>query len=143
MKDPQKRVLEMDWLRTFIRMRGEIDKCRSCQTVYFADPVNPNPCPKCKKKNTYCMYIKTLRYNVPVHKLTNLYACHTVKGSDDYETQTGEVTASGKDFMLKNMTKDAWYVVDAGAQTPVAPGSSFKLKKGTTINIGVVNVEVV
>jgi DNA-binding helix-hairpin-helix protein with protein kinase domain len=142
MKNPQKRVLEQDWLRIFIRMRGELDMC-SCKTIYYADPVNPNPCPNCKKKKTYQMYIKTQRYNVPVNPLTKLYACHTVKGSDDYETLSGEVSAAGGDFMMKNVSKDTWYVTDAGAQTSVAPGSSFKLKKNTTINIGAVGVEVV
>jgi hypothetical protein len=89
------------------------------------------------------MYIKTQRYNVPVHQKTKLFSCHTEKGSDDYETLKGEVSANGKDFMLKNVSKDTWYVTDSGAQTPVAAGSSFKLKKGTTINIGAVSVEVV
>ena len=141
MKDPQIRMIEQDWLRLFIRMRSEVYKC-PCGEVYFADAVNPNPCPGCKKKNVFPMYIKTQRYNVPVHQKTKLFSCHTEKGSDDYETLKGEVSANGKDFMLKNVTKDTWYITDAGAQTPVAPGSSFKLKKSTTINIGAVSVEV-
>ena len=140
--DPQRRIENQEWLRIFIRMRGEIDKCSSCGAIYFADPVNQNPCPDCKKKNVYSMYIKTQRYNVPVHRLTKLYACHTEKGSDDYETLTGEVSANGSDFMLKNVSKDTWYVTDAGAQTPIAPDASLTLKKGTTINTGVGNVEI-
>jgi len=143
MKDPNKRISEQEWLRLFIRMRGEIDKC-ACGEIYFADPISQNLCPECKKnKKTYPMYIKTQRYNVSVHPRTKLFACHTEKSSDDFETQTGEVTATGSDFMMKNISKETWYVTDAGAQTPVAPGSSFKLKKSTTINIGAVSVEVV
>ena len=144
LKDPQIRMLEQEWLRMFIRMRGEVFKC-PCGEIYFADPVNPNPCPnsKCGKKNTFPMYIKAQRYNVAVHQKTKLFACHTEKGSDDYETLKAEGGVSGKDFVLKNVTKDTWYVTDAGAQTPVAPGSSFNLKKGTTINIGAVSVEIV
>jgi len=142
LKDPQKRIIEQDWLRIFIRMRSEIDKC-SCGEIYFADPAAPNPCPECKKKRAYPMYIKTQRYNVSVHQRTKLYACHTDKGSDDFDTLKGEVSLSGSDYMLKNVSKDTWYVTDAGAQTPVAPGGSFKLKKGTTINFGLANVEVV
>jgi serine/threonine protein kinase len=141
MKDPQSRIIEQEWLRIFIRMRSEVYKC-FCGEVYFADAVNPNPCPECKKKNAFPMYIKTQRYNVPVHQRTRLYACHTDKGSDDYETLNGEVSANGSDFMLKNVSKETWYVTDAGAQTSVAPGAFVKLKKSTTINFGVVNVEV-
>jgi hypothetical protein len=142
MEDPQKRLIEQEWLRIFIRMRAEVYKC-SCGEIYFADPVNPNQCPGCKKKNVFPMYIKTQRYNVPVHQKTKLFACHTEKGSDDYEALKAEASASGSDFMLKNVSKDTWYVTDAGAQTPVAPGSSAKLKKGITINFDAVKVEVV
>jgi len=146
LKDPNKRVSEQEWLRLFIRMRGEIDKCANskCGAIYFADPVNPNQCPACgNSKITYPMYIKAQKYNVSVHPRTKLFACHIEKGSDDFETLVGEVSASGNDFMLKNVSKETWYVTDAGAQTPVAPGSSFKLKKSTTISIGAVSVEVV
>jgi serine/threonine protein kinase len=143
LKNPQQRIIEQEWLRIFIRMRGEIDKC-ACGEIYFADPVNPNTCPECKKnKKAYPMYIKTSRYNISVHPRTKLFACHTEKSSDDFETQTGEVEVSGSDYMLKNLSKVSWYVNDAGAQTPVAPGGSFKLKKGTTINFDAVSVEVV
>jgi serine/threonine protein kinase len=142
MKNPQIRIIEQDWLRLFIRMRSEVYKC-SCGEIYFADAVNPNPCPGCKKKNVFPMFIKTQRYNVPVHQKTKLYTCHTEKSSDDYETLKGEVSANGSDYMLKNVSNDTWYVTDAGTQTPVASGTSFKLKKSTTINIGAVSIEVV
>jgi serine/threonine protein kinase len=143
LKNPQDRIIEQDWLRIFIRMRGEIDKC-GCGEIYFADPVSQNLCPWCKKnKKAYPMYIKTQRYNVSVHPRTKLFACHTEKGSDDFETQTGEGLASGGDFMMKNLSKETWYVTDTGEQTSVAPGESFKLKKSTTINIGAVSIEVV
>ena len=78
MKNPQSRIIEQEWLRIFIRMRCEVYKC-SCGEVYFADAVNPNPCPSCKKKNVFPMYIKTQRYNVPVHQKTKLYTGHTEK----------------------------------------------------------------
>jgi len=142
MKDPQNRIIEQEWLRLFIRMRSEVYKC-SCGEVYFADPINPNPCPGCKKKNVFPMYVKTQRYNVSVHQRTKLYACHTEKGSDDYETLKGEGSANGSDFMLKNVSKDTWYVTEGGVQKEIAPGGSFALKKGTTINFGLASAEVV
>jgi len=76
MSNPSSRIIEQEWLRTFIRMRSEIYKC-PCGEVYFADPVNPNACPSCGKKNVFPIYIKTSRYNLPVHQRTKLYACHT------------------------------------------------------------------
>jgi DNA-binding helix-hairpin-helix protein with protein kinase domain len=145
--DPQARILEQDWLRTFIRMRAEIFMCPICNdrqnSVYFADPINPGPCPKCGKTNVFSMYIKTQRYNVPVHQKTKLYACHTEKGSDDYETLTGEVSLSGSNYNLKNVTKLTLDIDDAGKVSTVAPGASVTLKKGMKISFGVQVIEVI
>jgi hypothetical protein len=90
MSDPNKRVIDQEWLRLFIRMRGGIYKCQ-CGNVYFADPASPNPCPACKKTNDFPFYIKTYRYNVPIHQRTKLYACHTEKDSDDFATLAAEI----------------------------------------------------
>jgi len=57
LKNPANRITETEWLRIFIRMRSEIFKC-SCGEIYFADPVNNNPCPSCKKTNSFPFYKK-------------------------------------------------------------------------------------
>jgi hypothetical protein len=137
--DPQKRIIEQEWLRIFIRMRAEIYKC-SCTEVYFADPVAQNPCPGCKKTNIFPMYIKTQRYNVPIHQRTKLYACHTEKSSDDFETLCGEITVNGSDFILKNVTQNNWSLSDG---TTFAPNGTITLKKGMTIDFGYANGEVI
>jgi hypothetical protein len=139
MSDPNERVLEQEWLRIFIRMRSEVYKC-PCGMVYFADPVDPNSCPKCKKINPFAMYIKTQRYNVPVHQRTKLYACHTEKSSDDYKTLTAETVMNSSEYQLKNLSKNTWNTVDG---TAIAPGSAVTLKKGMSISFGLVNAEII
>jgi hypothetical protein len=142
MGDPSRRIIEQEWLRTFIRMRSEIYKC-TCNEVYFADPVNPNPCSACKKKNTFPFYIKTYRYNLPVHQRTKLYACHTEKDSDDFEALTGEVSAKGNDFELKNVSGKNWMVTEDGNTTSLAPNSAVALNKGMSINFDNANIEII
>jgi serine/threonine protein kinase len=141
--DPNGRIIEQEWLRMFIRMRSEIFKCPSCGDVYFADPVSSSPCPSCSKKYVFPMYIKTPRYNVPVHQKTKLYACHIEKSSDDFETLAAEVSLSGSDYNLKNMTKLTLDIDDAGKAVTVAPGASITLKKGMKINFGANSIEVI
>ena len=141
LKDPANRIMERDWLMSFIRMRAEIFKC-PCSEVYFADPVNPNPCPTCKKQNTFPFHIKTQRYNLPVHQRAKLYACHTEKDSDDFETQSGEVSANGDDFELKNISNKNWTVTDGDKSTSVASSNTLLLKKGMVINFGHANAEI-
>jgi serine/threonine protein kinase len=141
MDDPSRRIIEQEWLRTFIRMRSEIYKCH-CNEIYFADPVNPNPCPACKKQNTFPFYIKTYRYNLPVHQRTKLYACHTEKDSDDFETLTGEVSAKGNDFELKNVSGKNWMVTEGENTTSLAPNAAVTLNKDMSIDFGHANAEV-
>jgi DNA-binding helix-hairpin-helix protein with protein kinase domain len=142
MSDPAKRGIVQDWLRLFIRMRGEIFKC-PCGEVYFADPVDPNPCPGCKKKNSFPFYSKTYRYNLPVHQRTKLYACHTEKDSEDFETTTGEVTAAGGSFKLKNVSGKNWTITDGGNISNLAPDSDVELKHGMAINFGGATAEII
>jgi serine/threonine protein kinase len=142
---PADRIIEQDWIRLFIRMRSEIYKC-PCGEVYFADPVTPNPCPSCGKANTFPLYIKTYRYNLPVHRRTKLYACHTEKDSDDFETLTGEVTAQDGAFKLKNLSGKNWMVSEGGDTTPqtaIAPNADVELKKGMNIAFGGISVDIV
>jgi len=135
LKEPSKRTLERDWLRTFIRMRTEIYKC-SCGEVYYADPATPNPCPNCKKTNVFPFYIKLGKYNIPVHQRTKLYACHTEEDSEDFRAVTGETAVKGSDFELKNVSGKSWTVTENGNQSPIASGDVILLKKGMSIEFG-------
>jgi serine/threonine protein kinase len=139
--NPANRIIEQEWLRIFIRMRSEIFKC-PCGEVYFADPIESNLCPECKKKNVFPIYIKTYRYNLPVHQRTKLYACHTEKDSDDFETVSGEVLVKGNDYELKNMSGKNWMVTEGSSSFSVSPNTSFALKKDMIINFGNSNTEI-
>ncbi|GMO55261.1 MAG: hypothetical protein Ta2G_14290 [Termitinemataceae bacterium] len=140
--NPGNRVIEQEWLRLFIRMRGEIFKC-SCGEVYFADPLKPNPCPKCKKTFTFPMYIKTARYNLPVHGRTKLFACHTERDSEDFETIMGNVSSTGNGFALKNASLRVWKLIVEGNESPLEIGLEAPLTKGMIINFGGSSAEVV
>jgi serine/threonine protein kinase len=140
--NPANRIIEQEWLRLFIRMRSEIYKC-PCGEVYFADPAKPNPCPSCGKTNAFPCYIKTYRYNLPVHRRTKLYACHTEKDSDDFRTLTGEVTAQGGDFELANVSDKNWNITVDETITTLAPNIAIALKKGMGITFGSAEAEII
>jgi len=140
--NPADRIMETEWFRVFIRMRSEIYKC-DCGEVYFADPVNPNPCPSCKKQKAFPFYIKTKRYNLPVHQRTKLYACHTEKDSEDFETLQGEVAVQENNFVLKNVSNKNWTVTNGDSSSSIAPNALFELKKGMVINFSNAEAEIV
>jgi len=138
MKDPAKRVLDKDWIEIFVRMRGEVWKCPSCGEVYFADPVNPNPCLSCKKPYTFPFYIKTSSgYNVPAHYRTVLYQCHTsTSPTEGFNVKTGEMMVKGEELGLKNLSTERWSRIKDGAQAPVEPGRAARLEKGVKLDFG-------
>jgi hypothetical protein len=140
--NPANRIIEQEWLRLFIRMRSEIYKC-PCGEVYFADPVTSNPCPSCGKTNDFQCYIKTYRYNLPVHRRTKLYTCHTEKDSDDFQTLSGEVTAQGGNFELANMSDKNWNITADENITALAPNTAAALKKGMCITFGNAEAEII
>ncbi|GHU53393.1 hypothetical protein FACS189496_4740 [Bacilli bacterium] len=133
--DPSRRIIDQEWLRLFIRLRGEVFKC-PCGEVYFADPVNPNPCPACGKTNPFIAYIKTPRYNLPLHQRTKLYACHTEKGSDDFQTLTGEAILAGNAISLKNVSGKKWSVTVGDNTSVVESNQAVGIAKGMAFNFG-------
>ena len=140
--NPADRIIEQEWLRVFIRMRAEIYKC-PCGEVYFADPVTPNPCPECKRTNPFACYVKTYRYNVPVHQRTKIYACNTEKDSDDFQSLTGEVSVEGGAFVLANLSGKKWNITEGESATAIAPNEKVTLKKGMGINFGGTSAEII
>ncbi|GMO34485.1 MAG: hypothetical protein Ta2B_14970 [Termitinemataceae bacterium] len=141
LSDQSYRVLEIDWLRLFIRLKSEIFKC-SCGEVFFADAIQETVCPACGKKNKFSMYIKIKRYNVPIHQRTKLYACHT-EDSEDYTTLMAEVSQKAGDFELKNVSDKAWIASNNGKQSTIASGSSVVLKKGCVLDFGGTSAEII
>jgi hypothetical protein len=75
-----------------------------------------------------------------VHRRTRLYACHTEKDCDDFETLTGEIQMSTNDtnvYALKNKSKKAWLVVmPDGKQVSRGAGKSIVLERGMQIVFG-------
>ncbi|GHS88474.1 hypothetical protein FACS189487_06830 [Campylobacterota bacterium] len=141
MRDPSKRIIEQEWLRLFIRMRGEVYKCANhkCGNVYFADPAQPTNCPDCGKTAQFFGYIKTPRYNLPIHQKTKLYACHSHKDNDDFATLIGQVNASASGFTLKNLSGKSWTI---GGET-IEPNGEAALVKGATIDFDGSTAEIV
>jgi serine/threonine protein kinase len=141
LSDQSYRILEIDWLRLFIRLKAEIFKC-SCGEVFFADAIQETACPACGKKNKFSMYIKTKRYNVPIHQRTKLYSCHT-EDTLDYTTLAAEVTQKASNFELKNVSDKAWITSNNGKQYTIAPGSVLSLTKGSIFDFGGTKAEIV
>jgi serine/threonine protein kinase len=142
MSDPHSRIIEREWLHLFIRIRGEVFKC-ACGEVYFADPIERNGCPKCGKTAAFFGYFKTPRYSLPIHVKTKLYACHSHKDSDDFQTLIGQVAVEGAEFKLRNQSDKTWQVVEGDKTIALKQNETIAIKKGLTIDFGDSKVEII
>jgi DNA-binding helix-hairpin-helix protein with protein kinase domain len=138
LSDPSFRVIEKDWLKLFIRMRGEIYKCSSCGNIFFADPVKSSYCPDCRTEHFFERRIEFPRWNIAVHKRMKLFACHTDANSDDFKTLTAEIVQNESGALeLKNRGKKAWLAINAlGKQVSKGAGKTVPIEKGTQIVFG-------
>jgi DNA-binding helix-hairpin-helix protein with protein kinase domain len=137
LRDPNRRVTEREWLSLFIRLRDELYTCPSCGSEYFANPVTPNPCPGCGKQAAFPACLKTRNYNVPLHRATKLYACHTAKSdTDDFNRQTAEIMVKGNELGLKNLSDTPWTITQGVNQVSVTKDKGIKLVKGMKLDFG-------
>ncbi|MDR1895017.1 MAG: serine/threonine-protein kinase [Spirochaetales bacterium] len=152
LSDGSCRVIERDWLKAFIRLRGEIYKCPGtdkggapCGNVFFADPLGAVKCPQCGREQVFDSYIETPKYKIPLHRRTRLYACHTEGDSDDFETLTGEAVKDEQTGapLLKNRSKKSWLAITPGGkQVSKGPGKTVALEKGAQIIFGALTARI-
>ena len=135
------RLLDSDWLKSFIRLRSDIITC-SCGSEIFADPTKSIKCanPKCGKQITVPACLKIQDWKVSLFPGVSLYPCHTVDGSNDFKNPVAEVIASTKKvgYMgLKNLSDTTWYITGVdGKQVPKGNGEVVTIASGLKINFG-------
>ncbi len=142
--EPNKRIIENEWQKLFIRLRSEIITCK-CGRSNFSSTFKEDPsthffiCPKCGSEFASLAFTH-LDYRLPLYIGCKLYACQTTIGSDDYTTVTTELVENKlKPGMLglKNLSKDVWQArMPDGKYYPVAPDKGLPLWQGIAIDFG-------
>ena len=132
------RMMEKEWLETFIRLRSEIIRC-GCGSEVFADPTAGAAC-RCGKKINIPAFLKFKKLNVPLYPAVNLYACHTINDSEDFRTTTAEVIVSKSNpanLGIRNLSDITWYAAGKdGKAIPAGINEVVKIAGGLTINFG-------
>jgi ribosomal protein S27E len=139
LKAKKPRIMESEWLKTFIRLRGELIAC-VCGNEIFADPAKPVKCGRCGRQITVPAYLKFKKLIVPIYPKVTLYACHTVEGCEDFKMPTAEVIVSKSNpgaMGIRNLSDTTWYVAGAdGKPSPRGCGDVIKVASGLRINFG-------
>ena len=141
--EPNKRIIENEWQKLFVRLRSEIITCK-CGRTNFSVQFTENAdhtfrCPKCGS-DTPSMGFTNLDYRVPLYFGCRFYACQTERGSDDFTAVTGELVENKlKAGMIgiKNLSQKTWRAkMPDGKFYPVGPGKGFPIWGGIVIDFG-------
>ncbi len=145
MKNPNRRIVENQWKRVFIRLRDSILQCPLCGVenfYYESDQIGAgNICWNCNKNINKPSGIQMGNQFIVLGKGTLLFA-HHFYDNFDLQTVVAQVSQHPKDpnkWGLTNLTDREWTLIkNDGTRVSVPPGKNAPLIKGVCIDFGMV-----
>ena len=143
LQDPNKRVIENEWQKLFIRLRSEIISCPCGRTNFTSmfemqDDVTYR-CPKCG--TTFAtLGFSNLEYRLPLYIGSKFYECEIDPNSDDFLSVAGELVENKLKpgiLGIKNISEKTWRAkMPDGMHYNVEPGKGCPIWKGLEIDFG-------
>ena len=150
LNNKQKRVLEIEWRKAFIKLRDSIIYCGNCGAEIFYDAEKLKSrqihiCWGCNNEVKLPPRIKIGQSIVMLNADTKINN-HHIKDNLDFNTIVGEVTQHPNNpslWGIKNVSNKLWNITKAdGNVNTVEPGRSVSLAIGTKINFGTAEGEI-
>ena len=138
-KNPSRRLRELDWLKVLVRFRSDIVKC-SCGNEVFIKNASTTLCDGCRKPLEVTHVIKLPSYSITAAKGSRVYRCQLgICNADEALDAIALVVAkpdNPKAIGLKNMTKNTLKATTPSGKTkPVQPQEVIPFKTGITIEV--------
>lgn len=148
-REPNKRIIENEWQKLFIRLRSEIIVCNCGRTNFTSmfEKVDDASyrCPKCSAEFVSLAF-SNRDYRIPLYVGSRFYECEIDPKSDNFQKVAGELVENKlKPGMLgiKNSSEKVWRVkMPDGVFYDIAPGKGFPLWKGLEIDFDGVNAHI-
>ncbi len=147
--DPNKRIIENEWQKLFVRLRTEIISC-TCGRTNFTSMFEKQDsttyrCPKCG------MTFATLEfsnrdYRMPLYIGSKFYECEIDDNSDDFISVAGELVENKLKpgvLGIRNCSERSWNVkMPDGKYYDVLPGKGCPIWQGLEIDFGGVTAKI-
>ncbi len=148
-REPNKRIIENEWQKMFIRLRSEIINC-ACGRTNFTSmfekvDIRTFKCPKCGM--TFgSLSFSNRNYRMPLYVGGKFYNCEVYPDSDDFLSVAGEIvenTLKPGVIGMKNCSDRTWNVKMPDEMFyPVAPGKGFPIWQGLEIDFGGIKAKI-
>ncbi|ACV21463.1 serine/threonine protein kinase [Slackia heliotrinireducens] len=141
LKNPGKRMRELDWLKVLVRFQGDIVSCPSCGGEVFVTDASDTPCDTCQQMLQVTHTLKLLDYSVTAARKTRVYRCQ-IDPSCNADSALDQVVrvVSRKDkpgvLGLMNATDNVILgITPSGKVNQVKPGDVVPLKAGIRLQV--------
>lgn len=134
-KDPQKRLRELDWLKVLTRFKSDIVKCK-CGNEVFIVNASDTVCDNCRKKLDVENVFVLPDYSITAAKGTWIYRCQlgVCNADEALDPILHVVTNKNGDLGWQNtLSKDIKAVTSKGVAKIVEPQVIVPVKAGITI----------
>ncbi len=136
-KEPSRRLRELDWLKVLVRFRSDIVKC-SCGNEVFINNATTTKCDGCGKMVAVNHVIKLPEYAITAARGSRIYRCQLgICNADEALNPVALVVSKENDptmLGLKNMTTNILpATTPSGKMRQVAPQEIIPLKTGIVI----------
>lgn len=148
LNDPEKRIIENEWQKLFIRLRSQIIKC-SCGRTNFTsmfEKVDDKTyrCPKCGMEYI-TLGFSNRSWRMPLYLGCKFYECEIDSTSDDFLVAAGELVENKLKpgvLGIKNLSEKTWRVkMPDGIFYDIAPGKGCPIWQGLEIDFGEVKAQ--
>lgn len=143
LNEPNKRVIENEWQKLFLRLRSEIIMC-GCGRTNFTSMFNqPDEmtysCPKCGMTFATIAF-SNCDHRIPLYLGRKFFECDIYSDCDDFLEVAGELVENKLKpgiLGIKNCSGKTWRVkMPDGLNYDIAPGKGFPIWKGLEIDFG-------
>ncbi|MDE6776204.1 MAG: protein kinase [Ruminococcus sp.] len=148
LQDPNRRIIENEWQKLFLRLRSEIIKCGCGRTNFTSTFSKPNnvtyQCPKCGMTFATLAFSNS-DFRVPLYLGRKFFECDIYSDCEDFRSIAGELVENKLRpgiLGIKNCSQKRWKVkMPDGIFYDIAPGKGFPIWKGLEINFGEVQAK--
>ena len=136
LKDPNRRLRELDWLKVLVRFRSDIVKC-TCGNEVFIQNASTTKCDDCGKPVVIKNTIQLPGYSITAAKGSHVYRCQLgTCNADDALNPVALVVAKPDGTLgVKNMTSTIFRITtSSGRDKSVEPGMVIPFISGTVIH---------
>ena len=139
-KNPNKRLKELDWLKVLVRFQSDIVRCPRCKNEIFITNGSSTNCDECGKPYAVKNALELRDYSVPVAKNTRIYKCQlgACNAKDALNLVARVVSKDNEPSVLglMNMTEDTLQgTTPSGRIKQIKPKEVIPIISGISIKI--------